>query len=356
MNDTLKNLFESKVLDDATKKAIKEAFDSAIAAAKKEAGDTVRTKIAEQYKVDRSRLVGAMDAMLRETVEAEFGELKHDISQLDKLKAAYGKAIAEAKAKGEKDTVRSMKVFEKFIRNAMAAEIKEFRDDRAKQRAASVRAITEMRADQERQREQFIERGARVLENVVRKKVGNFIKEARDDIESAKKNDLGRKIFETFASEFAASHFNRDERTKALLDKLAEREAEVTSLKRKVNESAAAFKERLLKETTEKKKLVETTTRQKTMGKLLGQLSGETRARMKPILENTATDKLEVTFKKMLPMVSSKPAAKSTKTDGKAQLAEAPIKTGSKGALNEGADADSDILELRRRLALGRNK
>ncbi len=356
MNDTLKNLFESKVLDDATKKAIKEAFDSAIAAAKKDAGDTVRKQVAEQYKVDRSRLVGAMDTMLRETVESEFGELKHDIAQLDKLKAAYGKAIAEAKTQAAKDTVRSMKVFEKFLRNTMAAEIHEFREDRSKQRAASARAITEMRADQERQKEQFIERGARVLENVIRKKVGSFIKEAREDIESAKKNDLGRKIFETFADEFAASHFNRDERTKGLIDQLAAVKAENSKLKRKVNESAEAFKARLAKETTEKKKLEETAIRQKTMVKLLSQLSGDARAQMKPILENTATVKLEETFKKMLPMVSNKTASKGGKTGGKAQLSETTIKTGSTGVLNEGNDADSDILELRRKLALGRNK
>lgn len=349
MNDTLKNLFESKVLDDATKKAIKEAFDSAIAAAKKEAGEKVRTDIAERYKVDRSRLVGAMDTMLRETVESEFGELKHDIEQLTKLKAAYAKSIAEAKAQAKKDTVRSMKVFEKFIRNRMASEIAEFREDRSKQRAASVRAITEMRADQERQKEKFIERGALVLENVIKKKVGSFIKEAREDIESAKKNDLGRKIFETFAAEFEASHFNRDERTKTLLDQLQMKNAEVATLRKKVNESAKAFRERLIKETTEKKQLSETVQRRETMTKLLGQLSGDARAQMKPILENTATEKLEVTFKKMLPMVS-KPAPKSGKSD--VRLTESNIKTGSKGALKEGTAEDSEILELQRRAGI----
>lgn len=350
MNDTLKNLFESKVLDDATKTAIKEAFDSAIASAKKEAGEKVRTEIAERYKLDRARLVGAMDAMLREAVETEFTDLKTDVELLRKLKATYAQRIAEAKTQSKKDTARAMKVFENFIRTTMAAEIAEFRDDRKKQRAATAKAVTEARADQERTKERFIERGAVVLENVMKKKLGKFIAEAREDIESAKKNDLGRKIFETFAAEYAASHFNADDRMKALADQLAAVSAENQSLKKRVNESTQAFKQRLLKETTEKKKLEESATRQKTMVKLLGQLSGDARAQMKPILEAAETSKLEVTFKKMLPLVSTKTAPKSSKSD--VRLTEANIKTGSKGALNESTGADSDILDLQRRAGI----
>lgn len=353
MNETLKNLFESKVLDDATKTAIKEAFDSAIAEAKKDAGEKVRAQIAERYKLDRARLVGAMDTMLRESVEAEFVDLKTDIELLRKLKATYAQRIAEAKGQAKKDTARAMKVFENFIRTTMAGEISEFRDDRKKQRASSAKAITEMRAEHERNKELFIERGAQVLEHISRKQLGKFIKEAREDIESAKKNDLGRKIFETFAAEYASSFFNSDDRTKALLDKVAATTAENQALKKKVTESTAAFKQRLLKETTEKKKLEEKTTRRETMVKLLGQLSGDARAQMKPILEAAETSKLEDTFKKMLPMLSKTPA-KSGKNDGKSRLDETTIKTGSKGALNEGADADSEILELRRRAGITR--
>lgn len=354
MNETLKNLFESKVLDDATKAAIKEAFDSAIASAKKEAGEKVRTDIAERYKQDRARLVGAMDTMLREAVENEFTDLKTDVELLRKLKATYAQKIAEAKSQGKKDTARAMKVFEQFIRSAMAKEIKEFRDDRAKQRSASVKAITEARADQERQKERFIERGAVVLENVMKKKLGKFIAEAREDIESAKKNDMGRKIFEAFASEYAATHFNSDEQMKALAEQLAAVTAEKDALKKRVTESTQAFKQRLLKETTEKKKLEEASTRQKTLVKLLGQLSGDARAQMKPILEAAETSKLEATFKKMLPLVAK--TAPKGKSDGNVRLDESTIKTGSKGALKEGADADSEILELRRRLNLSPNK
>lgn len=356
MNDTLKNLFESKVLDEATKTAIKEAFETAIADAKKDAGEKVRAQIAERYKLDRARLVGAMDTMLRESVEAEFVDLKTDIALLRKLKASYAQRIAEAKSQAKKDTARSMKVFENFIRSTMSAEIAEFREDRKKQRSASAKAITEMRAEQERQKENFIERGAQVLEHISRKQLGKFIKEAREDIESAKKNDLGRKIFETFAAEFEASHFNRDDRTKNLLDKLAATAAENASLKKKVTESAQAFKQRLLKETTEKKKLEEKTTRRETMVKLLGQLSGDARAQMKPILEAAETSKLEDTFKKMLPMLSKKPTSKSEKTGGRSHLDETTIKTGSKGALNESTDADSEILELRRRAGINAPK
>ncbi len=65
-----------------------------------------------------------------------------------------------------------------------------------------VRLVREGKAHFEKVRKDFIERSANAISETVDRGLRSEIKQLKEDIDSARKNDFGRKIFEAFANEY----------------------------------------------------------------------------------------------------------------------------------------------------------
>ena len=355
MIDALKTLFENDVVSSEIKAEIEEAWNAKIQENKMQATAELREEFATKYEHDKETMVETIDNMLSERLQAEIAEFAEDRKQLAEAKAKYAVAqrenanllksfVAEQLASEIKDLHADKKVMaenyaklEEFVVEALAKEISEFQEDKqdlaetkvrlvreAKTHFAKVKkdlAETKVRLVKEAKKHfakvksDFIERGATAVSETVDKALKTEISQLKEDIDTARKNDFGRKIFESFASEYGTSYLNENSETAKLL--------KVIDVKNKQLDEAKAFakkaKEIAESTATEKKRIVESAKRKDLINDLIQPLAKDQREIMIDLLESVQTGKLKTQFDKYLPAVidGNTPAKKATLTEGK---------------------------------------
>ena len=186
---------------------------------------------------------------------------------------------------------------------------------------------------------QFIERSAKLVSETVSKNLNKEITALKEDINVARENDFGRKLFESFASEYANSYLNEKSETSKLLKIVGLKDKQVEEAKA---EAAKALEEAEAK-ATEIKRINEAAERNKVINGLIEPLSKDQRDIMTDLLESVQTQKLDSAFNKYLPAVidGNAPAKK------KAKLVEGKEITGNRET-NVSSKADENVVDIRR--------
>jgi len=133
-----------------------------------------------------------------------------------------------------------------------------------------VKLVRESKAKFEQIKKDFVARSAKIIEETVAKGLRSEMTQLREDIEAARRNDFGRRIFESFASEYAASHLNEKSETAKLLKVVAVKESELEEAAKVVAETQSLVENkerelRIIKESSQRKEV---------MSELLGPLTG----------------------------------------------------------------------------------
>jgi hypothetical protein len=182
-----------------------------------------------------------------------------------------------------------------------------------------------------------------LVKESVTNKLESEMTQLKEDIQIARENMFGRRLFEAFASEFAVTHLNENKEIAKLASQLDEAKALVAEARQVAEEKA------VLVESKEKeiKIIKESADRRDTMAKLLKPLNKEKAAVMSELLESVQTDKLQSAFDKYLPAVLNNSSVKPV-AEKSVMLAESRTAvTGDKSAKNEVAH-DTNVIELRR--------
>ena len=357
MLDAFKQLVESGVLSEEVKSEIETAFARKIQENRDQVSAELREEFAQKYNHDKQLMVEAIDKMLSERLAAEMAELHNDKKSLAETKAAYQDRIANDSKKLEGFVIKQLgkelvefqndrkKVsenfgkLEQFVIHALAKEINEFAVDKKDLAETKVRLVREAKSKFEDIKQAFIKRAAKVVENTVTNKLTSEIKQLKEDIDSARENDFGRKIYEAFAQEFSASYLNEKSETSKLLKIIQKKEQELAEAQQAITEKQhiVESKDRELRVT---KDLME---RKSVMAELLAPLSADKRELMSELLEGTQTVKLNEAFEKYLPAVMEGEKKISKKT----VLAESAEVTGNREAKPEvGLENILDIRKL----------
>ena len=332
MIDALKTLFENDVVSSEIKAEIEEAWNAKIQENKMQVTAELREEFATKYEHDKETMVEAIDNMLSERLQAEIAEFADDRKQLAEAKAKYAVAqrknadllksfVAEQLASEIKDLHADKKVqadnyakLEEFVVESLAGEISEFQEDKKDLAATKVKLVREAKKHFAKVKSDFIERGAKAVSETVDEALKTEISQLKEDIDTARKNDFGRKIFESFASEYGTSYLNENSETAKLL--------KVVDLKNKQLDEAKQFakkaKEIAESTATEKKRIVESAKRKDLINDLIQPLAKDQREIMIDLLESVQTGKLKTQFDKYLPAVidGNTPAKKATLTEG----------------------------------------
>ena len=283
MDELLKKLLEAEVLTEETRAELHGAFqkqlDEAMAAARAEATATVTAELNEQWINDREILIEALDSRVTEALTAELTELREDIERFRDLEAEQANAILEAKAD-------------------MAAKLK-----------ADIAQLIEK------------------LDSFLEVRLTAELDELREDIDEVKKNEFGRKVFESFVTEFK-KHYAGDDSVEAKLNETEQR----------LEDTAAA-----LEESQKKAAALERTIK---LEKVLAPLSGRTKEVMEAILKTVDTGMLEEAYKTYIGRVLKETSVKEEKTSEKeeAVLAEG-VKEEVRGVTKTGDDKQRMIEE-----------
>jgi hypothetical protein len=223
--------------------------------------------------------------------------------------------------------------------DTLAKEIAEFRSDKKDLAETKVRLVRDSKAKFESIKKDFIARSAKIIEETVSKGLTAEMTQLREDIDAARRNDFGRRIFESFASEYAASHLNEKSETAKLLKTVEQKQLELEEAAKIVAET-----QKLVESKEQELRIIKESARRKeVMGELLGPLTGDKRSVMGELLESVQTDKLHSAFDKYLPAVMNGGApAKKT-------LTEAKEVTGNKQAQSfSSEEKTAEIIDIRR--------
>ena len=358
MLDIVKQLFENNVISEEIKSEIESAWNSRIQENRDEVTATLREEFAQKYEHDKGAMVEAVEAMLTDRLQAELGELAEDRQGLIEARAKYHKKMKDdAKAmesfvlqnlkkelaelhEDRKAVAGNVEKLESFIVDALAKEIAEFHTDKKDLAETKVKLVRESKAKFEQIKKDFVARSAKIIEETVAKGLRSEMTQLREDIEAARRNDFGRRIFESFASEYAASHLNEKSETAKLLKVVAVKEAELEEAAKVVadTQSLVENKERelrIIKESSQRKEV---------MSELLGPLTGDKREVMSSLLESVQTEKLRTAFDKYISSVMN------GATPAKKVLSEGKEMTGDKAQAQQFSSEEktAEIFDIRR--------
>ena len=292
MDKILQTLFESNILNAETKQLIEsqfaESLDLLLKEERQKIEDEVRIEMTEQLRKDRELLTEALDLKLESIVEAEYAELREDIESFRDLEVEYAERLIEERAELRDEAKESV------------LELVEKLD-----------MFLEMRMDEE-------------------------FEELRDDLHEAKRNNLGKKVFEAFKQEFA-SIINEDEQQAS--DELEIMREQLEDMKAELQ----VARNNVLKEERKAK-----------MASLLSNLedNSNAKAKMQELLKNIPTTKLDESYSRYLPHVigesiDSKTAITESKQTQKPNLNEGRVVTGNKDNQTNDADVETALKRLR---------
>ena len=234
MDEILKKLLKSELLSEETKAEISEQWSTTVETFKtqvrEEVSMEVRSELAEQWISERDELINKIDQFFTEALENEITELKDDISRFRDIEAEYAERIVENK-------------------HEMAVQLDEELDNLVDK----IDAFFEARLNLE-------------------------LEELKEDLEVAKQNEFGKRIFEAFATTYNKAYVDED----SIQTKLAITEAKLEDAEHQLA-------------TLEQQK--ELMIRESKMDQVLANLSGKKREHMAMVLRNVETERLEESYK-----------------------------------------------------------
>jgi hypothetical protein len=357
MIDALKTLFENDVVSTEIRAQIEEAWEAKIRENRIAATSELREEFAQKYEHDKQTMVEAIDTLLAERLAEEIAEFNEDRKELAEAKARYTIAMREnadllkgfvvSQLSQEIKELRADKArmaenfakLEEFVVESLSTELAEFYEDKKDLAETKVKLVKEAKARFSEAKQKFIERSAELISETVEKHLKKEILQLKEDIDLARKNDFGRKIFEAFANEYTTSHLNEKSETSKLLKVLAIKDKQLSEAK---VYATKAIKLAESKE-AEKKRLVESAQRTEIMSELISPLAADQREIMKDLLESVQTNRLRLSFEKYLPAVINGATPKKTK----AMVTEGKEITGNRETTKM-TSADTNVVDIKR--------
>jgi hypothetical protein len=349
MDEMLSKLFENELLSEETKKDITESFRQILEGAKTEQEKALRAEFAERYDQDKVTFAEAVEQFIAQRMEKEIQEFHADMKGLAEQRMKYVNAQSTLKEQAQAAIRKRLAVFEKAMRRALIKETKELHEDLKVNRKAALNTIQEAKAQVEADRNAFRVKGAKVLENIITVKLESQMKALTEDIEKAKQNDFGARIYEAFMVEARRMFFDTNKELRGMLKKINEQqkahEAEKAALIAQINEVKSIAKKAI----TENRQIKESAQRSHIEARLLGALPPAARSKMKTLLEASAVADMEKTFKKFASTILAE-VKQGNAPSGHQQFNEHAlgVRGGNGRIVTAEADDDDDIRNLRR--------
>ena len=358
MLEALKSLFENNAISEEIRAEIEDAWTQKVEENKLSATAELRSEFAEKYEHDKANLTDAADKMVSERIEAEMQELAADKKALAEERVKYATQIGEHSNKlkafvferlqseiselhsDQKVMAENFQKLEEFVVEALSKEIAEFHQDKQDVAETKVRLIREAKAHFEKVRSNFVKKGAEKVSEIVSKTLKQEISSLKEDIDAARKNDFGRRLFETYSQEYNQSFLNSKSETAKLLKVVDTTNQQLEDAKKTADEKVKIIESKV----KEIEDLKNTAEREKVINELVTPLNAEQKDIMTNLLESVQTGALRKQFEKYIPAVLNgrSPAKKQALNEGTEV-------TGDKETnIVNGSQFNSNIVDIRR--------
>jgi hypothetical protein len=360
MLDAIKPLLESGIINEDTQTALTEAWESQINEARETIRAELREEFANRYSHDKDVMVEALDKMVTESLTAELKEFADEKQALAEDRVKFKRHMVESTGKfnnfmvtklaEEIKEVREDRKFqaeaiaklEKFVIHALAEEIKEFEQDKQAVVETKVKLVAEAKGKLAALQQEFVKRSAGLVKEAVSQNLGSEIAQLKEDIQSARENMFGRRLFEAYAAEFAVTHLNENKEFAKLQAQLAKKEQQLAESKQAIAEKEALVESK----NREVRVISESIARKEKMNELLKPLNKEKAEVMTSLLEGVQTERLQTAYDKYLPAVlNNAPTVKAEKV----MIAESRKEvTGDKSAKTDVTEIADNVVDIKR--------
>lgn len=362
MLDALKQLVDSTMLSEDTRAAINEAWDQKVREIRESVETEMRSEFAQRYEHDKQQLIQAMNTMVSEGLEKELSAVNEERAALVAERHAVKESLKEHAKKLEQFTLaqlaselkefktdrdayrNDMIKLENFVVKALSRELAEFATDKREVVEAKVKLVAEAKDQINAMKQAFIKKAAGTVEQVVTESLKKELTQLKEDVESARQADFGRRMFEAFAREFAGSHYSETSEIKKLKGQLAESVEALKTAKQVVDAREAA----LAAKAKEVEVIKESAERAKIMSELLGPLGKKPRAIMEDLLNGVPNTKLMESFNKYLPAVLNNDTASVAKAQKETLIESRKEITGDKTKSPVQEDQTAEIIDIRK--------
>lgn len=245
-----------------------------------------------------------------EQVQKELAEFVSDKKALAEERKALLQQVTETRSNFKKVYSDRVQTLEKFVMEQVAKELREFQEDkkllaedRAKFKAEAKTKLAETESE-------FIKKASKIVEATAQKSIRSELSQLKTDLDVAKKNNFGRRIFEAFASEYMASHLAEGSEVRKVQNMLKDVQQQLSESKEQnatLAQEADAAKRKI--------KLAEDkVVRNNSLNTLLAPLSKDQKVLMSNLLENVKTERLTESFKRYLPTVLNEAKVENKKS------------------------------------------
>jgi hypothetical protein len=362
MFKAIQPLIDSGMINEDTKREINEAWEAQLAEAKEVVRSELREEFARRYEHDKNVMVTALNKMVTESLHTEIVEFVEEKKAMAEDRVKFKKFVRESGGKFQdfminklseeikelrkdrKVQLESLNKLEKFVMRQLANEIKEFAADKQDIAETKVRLISGAKQKMEEIQQQFVSRSASLVKESVTRDLRNELVQLKEDIQTARENMFGRRLFEAFASEFTATHLNENKEIAKLTSLVKAKNRQLEEAKKIVSKSSELVETK----NREIKMIQESVNRKQVLAELLGPLNKDKASVMSDLLENVQTSKLRSVYEKYLPSVldNNKQVSQSSKTsvlnEGRSEV------TGDKSANVKVQGNTDNIIELKR--------
>ena len=358
MFDAIKPLLDSGLINEDVSKELTEAWENKLTEAREQVRAELREEFAQRYEHDKTVMVEALDRMVTEGLQNEIqglaeekkalaedrvrfqGKMKESATKFNdfmvsKLAEEIGELRKDRKMHGE-----AISKLEKFVVKALAEEIAEFAQDKQALVETRVRLVAEARNKLEELKARFVTESAKKLSTAVSGHLKTELNQLKEDIQVARENNFGRRIFEAYAAEFSNTHLRENRKVRELNALIAEKNKQLAEAV-KIAESKQALVE---SKEHEIKMIRESNERQSTLEELLSPLNEDKREVMKNLLESVQTSRLKNAYEKYLPAVLANTTSKARKVINESIREVTGDKTVPAAQTEEG----SNVIELKR--------
>ena len=360
MNDAFKNLVDSALINEETRTEISEAWETKLVEAREQVRAELREEFAQRYEHDKSVMVEALDKMVTEGLAGELVQVAAEKRNLAEDRVKFQHKMKESATKfnsfmvtklseeiselrkDRKMHAEGVNKLENFVVQALAKEITEFAKDKRDVVETKVRLVREARSKLEGLKSRFIKESAQKMSSAVSRHLKAELNQLQEDIQVARENNFGRRIFEAYATEFGATHLNEKAEVRKLHDTIAHKDKKLSeaiklTMKAKVLVENKERELRMIKESNE---------RESTMDELLRPLNKEKQEVMRNLLESVQTTRLKNAFEKYLPAVLEDRSGKARKVISEQVSAVTGDKTVPQKS--ESDDNRSNVIDLKR--------
>jgi len=251
------------------------------------------------YDIQLAEHADKLQQFVMTKLSEEIGSVKAQEKALAEQNVLNAKKLREHRIQMNEQTAARINKLENFVLENLNKEIGELNEDRNALVEAKVRLVAESKAKLEETKKAFIARASKLVETTIESQITSELTQLKEDIQEARNNMFGRRLFEAFSAEFMTSYLSEGSEVRKLQSQLQESAAQLEEANKILAESKAE-----VQTSARRAKLAEERAqRVQIKNELLSPLSKEKRNVMEELLDTVKTANLKEAFQKYLPTV-----------------------------------------------------